>query len=556
MSSKPVRTNLSLETLEDRAVPALIAVTYNVETGTDAQFIISGDDQDNEVTVQTDVAENGDYFVLVSSDTDFVFNTNTGELDTILAFKIPAGATPEMLIQMSKGEDSVTVSPLLPGTDGDLPGDLTINGQGQDDTILVENTDVGGTLTITGNGGSDDVTVIGGSDNGVEGDVDIKTNGGNDTVTLTDLEVDGDLDVDASKGNDDVSLVGVDVGGDTSIDTGAKNGSDNDDVTISDSTFDGDLTVDTAVNDGNDDGPDTDTVTIGSTFVGGDVHIKTGEKNDTVDISDTEIYGSLTINTTSGNGDQADTVVLTNVDLSDPPGNNPPMVGGLTITTGNGDDIVDISDFTMDTGAAEITTGNDDDTVVLDQFVVNTARFGKMGQTKVNTGNGDDFVDVDDSRFTGDARFITGSGDDDLNVEASYFAKKLIANVKSSNLGDIVTLIDNVIDDLLKVLAQGDGNEFVDLFGNTVGGEALIKTGDGSDYVRLGTFGSPSTGNTFLQGITVDMGTNDGGNDFIEYFFNDFVGPGFAFGVVDGGDFGGFNTGGGLSIEFDLPGGE
>ena len=82
----------------------------------------------------------------------------------------------------------------------------------------------------------------------------------------------------------------------------------------------------------------------------------------------------------------------------------------LKIDTGNGDDKVDLIDIYGFIGQdASITTGNGSDTVI-----IRPASFDSSVEIlSIDTGNGDDFVDIADSAFL-DANVKLGNGNDTI----------------------------------------------------------------------------------------------------------------------------------------------
>jgi hypothetical protein len=96
-------------------------------------------------------------------------------------------------------------------------------------------------------------------------------------------------------------------------------------------------------------------------------------------------------------------------------GNGPAVFGGfpdLRIDTGNGDDKVDLIDIYGFGGQdANVATGNGQDTVIIRALAIDSS----IGTLNIDTGNGDDLVDISNTTL-GDANIRLGNGDDTLKL--------------------------------------------------------------------------------------------------------------------------------------------
>ena len=152
----------------------------------------------------------------------------------------------------------------------------------------------------------------------------------------------------------------------------------------------------------------------------------------------------------------------------------------LRINLKGGDDRLDIkgTDLRMKLNRLTIETGSGDDQVDIDDLEV----LG-TGTTTIRLGGGGtdvDFLEVDASRFVGDVKITTGDGDDTVEFGAG---------TDTDVLGRLTVETGDGNDD---VVIGGDFDP-IDIVGNLV-----VKTGDGDDTVELEEVTAPK--------ITVDLG--------------------------------------------------
>jgi hypothetical protein len=289
----------------------------------------------------------------------------------------------------------------LPGGTGNVQaylsgGNLYIIGDGAANSVALWNV-TANAIQIQGNG-----TTVNGSSSalvfalGAGKSVFINLRGGNDFILLGELAtldsnsrslaILGNLRIDLGDGDNTVGLENLFVRGTTSIRAGAGNDTVDIDTTLGSPTFlKGNLTV--TLGDG------TNTVT-GSTFgVGGNVSITTGADDDIIDLTNATIARNLLIAANDGNN----VINITDSDVG----------GNITrISTGVGNDIITLA--SSDFKRLFVLAGDGDNTVN-----VGLAGDGVTAvSVNVTTGDDDDIVNITDSDFTLASSVSTGDGDD------------------------------------------------------------------------------------------------------------------------------------------------
>jgi|GEM_PF-6004148 len=254
----------------------------------------------------------------------------------------------------------------------------------------------------------------------------INLRGGDDFIVLGDNTADsdtrslailGNLRIDLGAGDNTVGLENLFVGGTTTIRAGVGDDTVDIDTTLGSPTYlRRNLTV--SLNDG------TNTVT-GSTFgVGGNVSITTGADDDTITLANATIARNLLI--AANDGLNAITVSDSDVD------------GNITrISTGVDDDTILLngSDFKR----LFVLAGDGNNTVDVGQ-----AGDGVTAVSlNVTTGIGDDTVNITHSDFTLASSVSTGDGDDTVTVSGSSFLPGGLTADGGAGTGDTFNGLDS-----------------------------------------------------------------------------------------------------------------
>lgn len=177
------------------------------------------------------------------------------------------------------GNDSVRV-------DGNIPGDVLVDGGPDDDQLDLGDPSIGGTATLVGGSGDDRFGIEGTL---VEQDFLIRGGPGDDVVDLFFASFLAGLGIETSTGNDVVTLREVGVDGALALATGH----DADTVSVSDTTVGGDARV--ASGTGND------VVELGPGLViEGGLDASLSDGMDDLTVSGTEVVGPVILN--GGNG--------------------------------------------------------------------------------------------------------------------------------------------------------------------------------------------------------------------------------------------------------------
>lgn len=228
------------------------------------------------------------------------------------------------------------------------------------------------------------------------------------------------------------------------------------------------------------------------------VNIQTGNGDDGVGVTNSRIGDDLIINT--GNGD--DNVIVIDTDVNDV----------LAVITGDGEDTVDVGSFIrfeeqfvegpVSARHLEVFSGDDDDTVnVSDVFVEDVLI--------INTAHGEDFVSILGGNIEGDVIINTGHDRDIVFVEASVEDEELFFDdvleighnlIIDSGEGDDEVEVDfvNVDHDLLMFL--GTGEDLGEIFDVIVDNFILVDMGSDDDEL-------------FIAGSRADHGVLNGGSE-------------------------------------------
>ena len=335
------------------------------------------------------------------------------------------------------------------------------------DGVEIHNFDAGAVLALTGNG----IDFVGLSTFDTDNTVVVNTGGGNDTVFLHDFSAGQGFGPKGQKGAGYVTVV-----------TGA--GNDNAELTY----FEADgVVVDTGA--GNDGTPSGDSpITVAFADITNYLTVVTGAGNDLVNVGFVQTE-NMVIDTGAGNDGTADfPVAIASVD-----------VDNLTIVTGAGNDNVYVQDGSQFQPSAAMEDDN---------FKPNTI----SNSLVVNTGAGNDIVQIIEQQVGRDLTVVLGAGNDQAAIglddeigagqvtNGMSVGHNLLVDAGAGNdrvgVGDI-----EILNDLFAFL--GAGNDQLFAFNAEVGGNALFDAGAGNDDVAL--IKSVVKGNT-----TIFMGS---GND-------------------------------------------
>lgn len=109
--------------------------------------------------------------------------------------------------------------------------------------------------------------------------------------------------------------------------------------------------------------------------------------------------------------------------------------GGLTVNTGAGDDVLNMFDSRVG-GAANLSTGSDNDRVLLFN-----AHF--LNLLNLQTGTSDDTAEIDTVSVVGQAKIVTGSGDDTVFLNNSVFMSGLTLDGGSGKADSLMNNLDS-----------------------------------------------------------------------------------------------------------------
>jgi hypothetical protein len=141
-------------------------------------------------------------------------------------------------------------------------------------------------------------------------------------------------------------------------------------------------------------GPDRDTFVLKGGRVQGGVALNGGRKGgDEVTVEDARIGGRLVLAT----GRNRDVITVRNVSIG----------GGLDVRSGEGNDTILVDHTAVDSGETDMDTGSGDD-----RLEVVDVDFGD--DAEVDLGDGDDDLRVEDCDFDGEVDADGGDGDDEL----------------------------------------------------------------------------------------------------------------------------------------------
>jgi hypothetical protein len=155
------------------------------------------------------------------------------------------------------------------------------------------------------------------------------------------------------------------------------------------------------------------------------------------------------------------------------------------------------------TGDVQIMLRGGDDQLAL----VDLAFVPIPGSLRIDTGPGDDAIDVDDSSVGEDVEANTGSGNDSFRISG---ARDLLVNTADGN--DFVWLDGATVEGRATVRSGGGDDEVLVQF-STIGGETTVETRGGTDSLNIldSTFESSTTrhGGGGIDDRLTDEGLNE-----------------------------------------------
>jgi len=490
------RTQLNVQTLEDRSVPA----TFSYLTGT---LTVTADENEFVTVVPSNNAPVG-YLRVTAAGTEFDSLTNAQPV-TNLVFKMAGNDFNSLFI-----------------TNGTyISGNVTVLGS-KKATTAISNGDIGKNFTYQSAGGTAGDFVHLTSLGSVGGNAVLKVGNGNNSVYLKGGTINGNLSVTGGTGNDSVFLTedaGIVVGGSATFNLGAGTNQ-----VHSAGNFPFKVGKDlTYIGGAGRDDFDMTKATTTTLDVGGKLKIALGaaalSQND-LDLGGLDVGGSVTIT----GGKDADAVNMTNY----------ASVGGsMTLTLGDSENAVNLD--IISTGGSLIYNGGlDTDSINWNAFQVGkdlkvnakgnrtladqNLTFGTNnfvpnsvnGTMSITTsGEVNDFVMVHRTTIGGGLKIATGGRSDEISINDTSVAGATLIDLGSG--GDLLD-VDNQNSD-----SAGNLNE-----NTTFGGSFTVKGGAGDDYVRL----SSQAGNLIQFGGLVILQGGAGTDTFENTIFNEFFAPG------------------------------
>jgi hypothetical protein len=460
-------------------------------------------------------------------------------VDTVHVQSI-AGAT---TINTGMNADTVNVGSKTPVTGGNvnaIGAVLTVNGDGDSDTLNVD--DTGDLVTNTGTLTSTELTGLGMTGKIVYGTLEalkIGLGGGGDTFTVKSTHS-GTTELNMNAGSDTVDVQSI--AGVTTINTGSNADTVNvgslapaagGNLNAIDAvlTINGDLDSDTLnVDDTGDMGANTGTLTtteltglgmtgkivygtlealkigLGSgddTFTVKSTHSGTTELNtnsgvDTVHVQ--SIAGSTTVNT----GSNADTV---NVGSTAPvTGGNVDAIGAVLTITGDGDnDTLNVDD----TGDMAANTGMLTSTELTGLGMTGKILYGTLEALKIGLGSGDDTFTLK-STHGGTTELNTNAGGDTVQVQSIAGATTIStgSNVDTVNVGSTAPTAGGNVNAIAALLTlQGDGDS--DTLNVDDSGDSLANVGTLTNSSLRGLGMASGIDYFDFETLQVDLGSGD-----------------------------------------------
>lgn len=394
------------EGLEER-----LLLAGNVVSALNAGFLLlTGDALANQV--QLTVAANGQMTATGLSGTtiDGLASKNFGVVNTLTVLG-------------DAGDDSISLN----ATAFSIVNDVSIDGGADNNTISVTGR-FGADLILAGGTGIDTITVNKAT---VAVDLDLDAGDGNNKVTVSNSTITQQAVIQTGAGNDTVKISGTSFYRDlTQADTGGNNS-----LSITNSSTRNDLLM--ALGTGNDALIVTG-VTVGArvgSTANGLLSIDFGEGKNSLTMSKSKVLGTGLF----------DGILLTGGSGNDYFGMfDSQSTNGILIDTGDGANRVELTRVSITgIGDLDITTGLGEDSVKLDRLLIG-------GATRLDTGLGNDILQITNSRFTGlfggtsVISFATlGGGDNIAYVSNNFFARTGSVLSAGTGTADALTLGPN-----------------------------------------------------------------------------------------------------------------
>jgi len=492
MSSFRNKHRLSLQSLEDRSVPA----TFSYLAGTLTVTAAEG----NAITVQPSLNAPVGYLKVTDGNNTFDSLSKSQPVNNVI---------------VNMGPANIASLTLPDGTF--IPGNLTVLGAKQNSGVY-SRAEIGQNFSYTPapTAATDYIELT--SEGSVAGNATFKLGAGNNTVSLTGGTIGGNLTVIGGSGADFVPLTFANdvvvkgsaifnLGGGTNSVQSAGNGN---------FTIGKDLTY---IGGAGDEDFDLDTGFDTTLGVGGKMKISLGAAAifNRFETGELSVGSSLSI--TAGN----------QVDLIDMDGTSN-IGGSVSINTGNGIGSVNLDGIFLG-GSLTFNGGIDQDYFVLDSFVVGknltinakgdallsgqivqvgfgtTNENAVFGSATIATGNGADTVALHRTTVGGTLKVATGAGVDTITMNDSSVARTTLFDLGG---GADILEVDNSNAD--------DGGALNGI--TTFGGTFTVKAGEGDDTVRLSSMG----GNLIKFGSKVSLFGGVGTDTFESFGLNEFLG--------------------------------
>lgn len=462
-----VRSQLNLEALEERAVPAVTAVvdtdgdlnitgaptgalvltltaneTYSLTDGGGGVVITGGPMASGDVIFDLDFAGTGNDTITVNFATfsmgqNFIIDSGTG-LDTVT---LNGSGTIPGNIEFSNV--NVVEFPMNIVYGGDITVDAEAESENED--IDFNRATIAGNVTLLTGNGTDDIDLIRSLFNG---NLNIDTGSGNDDIDLTmGTTVRGDMNVLTGNGDDDITInfgnlnfLGVDAGfgnddlillGGTTINGNLHTWGVNTLDVPSTAVIGGTVGIDS--NDENRVG----TYDFDGTFVGGNIYIYSGNLEDTVNIiNGTFVGGEVGLSLGNAIGGAVDNEVTLD--------GNSVISRNLIVYGGSGADSIDLDGNIF--GSVFLRLGTGTNTVEADGIIEGSFEFIGGGGTDsatvtnyvggnlfFNLGGGSNTVDMTMISEGAQIYYMGGSGVDSVTFDGNALRARLFAFLQGSN---------------------------------------------------------------------------------------------------------------------------
>jgi large repetitive protein len=406
----------------------------------------------------------------------------------------PTGFTGDVDVFMRQGADVVDV-----GGSGDvtsLPHNLVIDTGTGNDTVAVENASIGGNLAIFGGAGSDTFTVGSSSSEtavSVGGNVFIVGGtGSSNTIAVFDADITGDLRIFSSGLNDQIQ-VGFDAG------LGIIGAEQTAHVNIG-----GDLNITTPTAFGFG----------GGSFGFDDFSMGRAWNNCGLDSAFSSLLGSRSFACSDAGKDLANDLAFLRGWCGGEGGN---WCGHGNPSSSSGEHI-SVADVSV-TGNTKINTGNGDDQILLGAAPVPSGDttaplnlvFGPVtisGNLAVTAGNGANTVLLDGISVTGNTSVTTGKGVDQIAILGNDGVYTGSFSINSGSGADKIAMIDGATFLSSVSVKSGRGADVMWVAGDLFMGSVTFNGGQGSDTLLQSETIFPNSftpGNPVLTSIEVNM---------------------------------------------------